>query len=464
MMRLSLPLASYELRSRPASPSRLVNCFVEGMPPDGKTSVLLARAPAVKAWTTVGIGPISALHSAMNQLFVVSGSKLYSLDSNKTATLLGDIGSPGLIDIDSNTDTVVVVNEPNAYYYDGTTFGQITDVDFTTRGAGDVEFLDNFLLFREPGSGRFFSADLTSATSFDALNFATAEGSPDQMVGMKVDHRQVLLFGENTVEIWENVGGSGFPFARSVNGYVEIGCFNGRTIVKVDQSVMWLANDYTVRRLDGVTPVRISTHAIEQHIGDSTISTASAFAYSQDGHFFYVLSFNEGTFVYDATTKQWHERETYGESKWNIGSSVTFNGLVLVGDTTSNSIGQLDPMSFADFSTTQRMEWTYQPVYAENRRAFHDRLEMVFEPGVGLTTGQGSNPQVMLDVSDDGGLTWRAAPTRTLGAIGQYRNRVIWSGLGSAEQRVYRGAISDPVKAVLTDTLIDVRGARKLAA
>jgi len=459
-MRLPLPLHSYQLRSRTASPSRLVNCFVEQLPIGAKGPVYLGRVPGIKAWTTVGTGSIAGMHFALGKLWVVSGSKLYSVDQNKTVTEIGDIGSPGNIDMDSNASSVVVVNPPNGYYYDGSTFAQITDTDFTSRGAADVEFLDNYLLFREPDSGRFFGSDLGDETSYDALAFATAEASPDELVGMKVDHRQVLLFGENSVELWENTGASGFPFERSINGFLEMGCFNGRTIAKLDNSVFWLANDYTVRRLDGITPVRISTHAIEQAIGESTLSTAHAYTYAQDGHLFYVLSFSERTLVYDATTQLWHERETYGDTYWYAKHHASAFGLELVGDGTSNKLGPLDPETYADWSSTQRMEWTYQPVYADQQRAFHDRLEMVFEAGVGLTTGQGSDPEVMCDYSDDGGITWTSLPNRKLGKIGKYEHRVVWHSLGSARQRVYRGALSDPVKAVLVDTFVEVRGGR----
>jgi hypothetical protein len=461
MARITLPLHSYNLRSAQAAPSRLVNCYAEKLPPDAKTPYLLNRAPAAKSWTTVGTGPIAGMHAAMGYLFVVSGPELWRVDANKAKTLLGSVGSPGNIDIDSNTSSIVVVNEPDAFYWDGTVFGQITDADFTSRGAGDVEFLNNYLLFREPNTGRFFGAELGSATSYDALDFATAEGSPDEMVGFKVDHLQALLFGELSTEIWQNDAAAGaFPFARAINGFIELGCLNGKTIAKLDNSVFWLASDFTVRRLDGVTPIRVSTHAIEQKIVDATISTAVGWTYTQDGHLFYVLTFSEGTFVYDATTQAWHERQTYAETKWNLGHPVSFLGLTLIGDTTSNKIAELDPSTYADFGVTQRMEFTYQPIYAEQNRAFHDRLEMVFEVGVGLTTGQGADPQVMLDYSDDGGKTFTSMPTRSLGAIGAYQQRVIWNALGSARQRVYRGAVSDPVRVTLVDTQVEVRGGR----
>jgi hypothetical protein len=459
-MRLQLPIASTQLRSRPSSTADLINCYAEQLPPDAKSMVLLTRSPGIASWTTVGNGVIHGMHAALGLLFVVSGTKLYSVNTLGVATELGDIGTVGNLDIDSNGDSVVVVNEPNAYYWDGSTFGQITDTDFTSRGAADVEFVDNWLLFREPDSGRFFGADLGSATSFDALNFATAEGFPDDLVGLKVDHRDVMLFGSKTIELWNNFGSAGFPFERVTNGFLEIGCLNGRTIAKQDNSVFWLADDYTVRRLEGTTPQRVSIHAVEQSIVDATISAGRGFAYSQDGHLFYVLTFPEVTWVYDATTQAWHKRQSYSYDNWRAWSHAQAFGYELVGDILSNKVGILDPETYTEWGDTLRMSWTYQPVYAEQRLAFHDRLEIVLETGVGLTTGQGSDPQMMLDYSNDGGQTWTALPTKDIGALGRYDTRVVWNRLGSSRQRVYRAAVSDPIPVNLTDTLIEVRGGR----
>ena len=479
MARLNLPYASYVMRSSPASSARLLNAFVEKLPEDAKAPYALVRCPGIVEFITVGTGPIYALHEALGYLWVISGSRLYRVSSSSVVTDLGSVGSFSRIDIDNNATTIVVVNQPNAYYYDTvtSTFGQITDVDFTSRGASDVEFLDNFLLFVEPDSGRFFGSDVGSATSFNSLNFATAEGSPDNLVGLKVDHRQALLLGEKSVEIWELVGGGGFPFARAANGFIEIGCFNGKSAVKIDQTVIWFAPDYTVRRLNGITPERISHAGIEQQMQNCTASSAKGMEYSQDGHSFYILSFTEGTFVYDCTTKQWHERQSYGYAYWRAQCHAqafrngpdSVRGLELVGDITSNKIGYLDPpargtvaIQYQEWGAIQRMEWTYQPVYAEGNTAFHDRLEIILETGVGQTLGQGLDPEMMMEVSDDGGINWEPLPNEKIGMQGKTRTTVVFQQLGSAEQRVYRGAVTDPVKIVIADTQLHARGAKPI--
>lgn len=460
---MMLPIHSYRLRAGTASTARLVNCFPEQLPADAKTPVLLGRSPGVTDWTTVGTGPISGLMGALGYLYVVSGTKLYQVDSNKVSTLLGDVGIAGNIDMQSNTDAVGVLNEPNLYVWDGTTFAQVTDADFIALGgANSIEFLDNFVTFTVPGSDVWGAFDLGSITSYDALNFASAEGSPDRLRGHIVDHRQAVLLGELTCELWENIGQAGFPFSRAANGFIEIGCFNAATSVKLDNSVFWVANDYTVRRLQGTTPVRVSTHAVEQFLTTVTMAAGIAYGYTQDGHLFYVLTFPEGTFVYDATTQEWHERQTYGESFWIAGVHAQAFGLELVGDLTSNKIGYFSATDYDEWGSTQRMEWTYQPIAPEsNQPVFHDRLDIICETGVGLTSGQGSDPQIMLDYSDDGGFTWNSMPNRTLGRIGQYLTQVSWTRLGSSRKpRVFRAAVSDPVKVFVRDTQWTGRGGR----
>ncbi len=468
MASLLLPIHSYELRSIPASSARLVNCFPEQLPPDAKTPAILTRSNGIKTWTTVGSGPIRGMYAAyiglttggVKHLYVVSGSELYYVDTTGSATLIGNIGSPIRVDLDSNTTHVVVVNEPNAYHWQGDTFAQITDEDFVSRGAGDVEFLDNFLLFRQPNSGVFFGADLGSATDFNGLNFATAESAPDNLNGMQVQHRVLLNFGTESGEMWENTGAAGFPIERIVNGTFDKGCLNAATVATLDNMTYWVADDFTVRKLEGITPQRVSSTAVEQFLSSATATSLDAFTYEQDGHFFYVLSAVEGTFVFDVVTGEWSERETYLQGNWSMRYHAQFAGLELVGDATSNKIGSLDPDTYTDFGSTQRMEWTYQPVYAEQRRAFHRRLEVVLETGVGTTTGQGVDPKIMCQYSDDGGKTYKSLPDKSLGALGKRLTRVVWTGLGSARQRVYRMAVSDPVAITVTDTQLEVDGGR----
>jgi hypothetical protein len=212
--------------------------------------------------------------------------------------------------------------------------------------------------------------------------------------------------------------------------------------------------------LTGITPQRVSTHAVEQFLTTVDLTTGRAYSYSQDGHFFYVLSFATGCWVYDATSNEWHERSSYPNDYYRWRTCAQVHGRQYVGDAFSGAVGYFDPDTYTENGSLQRAEWTYQPIYAEGRRAFHKRLEVVMETGVGLTTGQGSNPEMMMAYSDDGGVTFTNLPNRPIGRLGERQKRVIWHGLGSSTQRVYRGAISDPIKVVISDTTINVDGGR----
>ena len=450
---MDLPIASY--LDPPSSSTRLVNCYIEKGGDQGKGPVLNG-VPGISAYKTVGAGPIRAAMAMLGKSYVVSLNKLYSVANSVVE--LGTTPLHGRPQLAGNGIQVCVLNGPDAYVYTLATgvLAQITDTDFTSRGASSVQFFDNYLTFTEPFSGRWFSSDLAAATTYDSLNFATAEGAPDNLLTHVVDHRQAFLMGTNSCELWDNVGTSGFPFARASNGFVEIGCLAKYSAIKVDQSVIWWASDGTIRRLSGITPVRVSTHAVERALQGYTASETYALTFTWQGHIFYVLRAPEGAWLYDITTQQWFERHSFGASTWNVSAAVELNGETYLGDSASNKWGLLDDV-FQDWSDVLRMEWSYPAIYGNGQRALHNRLEIMTEAGVGLLNGQGSDPEISLEVSDDG-KSFRHFPTRKLGKKGAYGQRAVWHRLGQSRNRVYRASISDPIRRKVVATETDVEG------
>lgn len=455
---MKLPVHSYQHLSKPVGVERLVNCFAESSPPEGKAPHALMRAPGIVSAATPSPGAGRGLYRFKNRLYALVGTTLYRVSSAHALTTIGTVSGSSVVSFAENPTQLVICDPAASYTYDETTFAQITDTDFTSRAGAQASALDGYILFREPNSGRFFSSDLNDATSYDSLMFATAEGLADDIVGIITDHRQAVLAGELSMELWYNAGTSGFPFLRDSNGYVELGCAAGGSLARVDNSIMWLASDLTVRRLDGLTPVRISQHGVEQAIATYTVSDAYAFTYSAQGHIFYVLTFptDGATWVYDATTQEWHERESYAISRWRPCSAAYCYGRTYVQDYETGKVGYLDAETYTEWDNTHRMEFTFPSVYDAGRRMFHKSFQVHAETGVGLTTGQGSDPRMTLEVSDDSGRTWRTLATKSLGAIGEYKARVKWDRLGSSRDRVYRCSISDPVKVVISDATLEV--------
>jgi hypothetical protein len=390
-------------------------------------------------------------------LYCVVGQTLYSVNSAGVATSLGSVLGSGICWMtDNGTQLVVGTDSGRWYVYDSDGLTQIEDADFISRGARSAWFVDNYISFVEPDSGRWFISDLADAESYDALDFATAEGHPDHLITHAVDHREVLLIGEKTSEIFYNSGASGMPFERSPNGFIEIGGAANQGVCKADNSVFWLANDRTVRRLAGQTPQKVSQFGVDEMIrGFSEVSTCYSFSYTFNGHIMAVFRFDDACFVYDITTGEWHERQSHGYDTWNVSGSAEAYGRVFIQNSLTGAVGYMDSETYTEWGGIQRASWTYQPVYKEHDQVGHSSLEIVCETGVGLVTGQGSDPTLTLEISNDGGRTWWTMPTRSIGAQGKYKVRAIWHALGQSRDRVYRCSISDPVALTVFDTQLE---------
>ncbi len=95
----------------------------------------------------------------------------------------------------------------------------------------------------------------------------------------------------------------------------------------------------------------------------------------------------------------------------------------------------------------------------EQLTQFFSQFQLDIQAGVGLTTGQGSDPMLMLRMSKDGGFTWGNEHWVSAGRIGQYSRRAIWRRLGRGRDVVFEVTMTDPVFWALLDAyLIAERG------
>ena len=460
--------STYVTRSVNAADSRMVNLFPEVVPEGGKEPAFLQRCPGLKFLATIGTGPVRGLwvmSSDPTAAFVVSGTKLYKINSSYTATFLGNVSGTGPVSIADNGIQVFIACNGPSYIYNNNTnvFQQINDPDFP--GAGTVGFLDGYFVFNEPDSQKIWITSLLDGTAIDPLDFASAEGSPDGVVGLIVDHREVWVFGTNSVEVWYDAGNVDFPLQRIQGAFNEIGCAAPYTIAKMDNGIFWLGADARgqgiVYRANGYTGQRISTHAVEWHIQQyGSLSDALAYTYQQDGHSFYVLIFPSAntTWVYDVATGAWHERAGWSNGAFTRHRSncqMSFNNEIIVGDYETGNIYSFDLDTYADNGATQKWlrTWRALPTGQNNlKRTTHHSLQIDLESGVGLNLGQGSNPEAMLRWSDDGGHTWSNEHWAPIGKIGEYYRRVFFRRLGMTlklRDRVYELSMTDPVKTAI---------------
>jgi hypothetical protein len=489
--------SSYVARSVNAADNRMINLFPEVIPEGGKEPGFLNRAPGLELLQTIGSGPIRALWAHQTNgadFYVVSGTEVYKMTSTSaTPVKLGDVIDGGPVSIaDNGTQLFFACNGPSYIYNEATNeFKQITDVDFP--GAVTVGYLDGYFVFNEPNSQRVWVTQLLDGSSIDPLDFASAEGSPDGLVAVNVDHREAWLFGTDSVEVWYDVGGTDFPLQRIQGAFNEIGCVAAFSIAKLDNSLFWLGTDARgqgiVYKANGYTGQRVSTHAIEYAIAQyGNISDALAYTYQQEGHGFYVLTFPSAnaTWVYDAATQAWHERAGLlngAFTRHRSNCQCNFGGETIVGDFENGNIYKYSLDVYADNGNPQKWlrSWRAIPTGQNTlKRTAQHSLQLDAESGVGLNgftteqvfflvTQDGDNlitengnylatditssviadPQVMLRWSDDGGHNWSNEHWTSMGGIGRFGQRIMWRRLGMTTRirdRVYEVSGTDPVK------------------
>lgn len=438
-------------RSKPWSGSKLVNCFAEKAEGDQRDDFAVMAIPGLTQFASLGSSPIRGSHTIGDTLYAVMGSSLYSVASDGTGSLLGTVSGSDLCRMADNGTELAIASGGTGYVLSAGIIS--TPLSFSP---SDVAYVDGYMVWTVADSDQFAISSLNDALTYDALDVATVEGSPDNLVGVVNDHRELQFYGTKTVEIWYNSGAADFPFERQGNAFIERGCFDRDSLVKLDNSVHFMGEDRIIYRLNGYTPTRISTHSIEYQLRNATY--CRGFTYTLEGHINYCITTDNGSFVYDNSTGLWHDRLSFGLNYWRIGGAIeAFSGTLLSDSITGKlytpSLDVFDEngatiSSVIELPTIAADDGRYLTMYS---------FEVTCETGVGLNSGQGSDPQMMLQYSDDGGRTWSNELWRTMGAIGAYLTRCIWRKLGQFRQRQIRLTITDPVRRLIISYSADVR-------
>lgn len=335
-----------------------------------------------------------------------------------------------------------------------------------TNAPGNLGFLDGYLLCNERDTLRTWFCAIENATSWDALDFFARSTASDRVVTQVCANSRCWIFGSETSEAYEDVGDADNPFQPIKGSLFQIGIAGPYTVSVGVSTLRWLGQSSlsspSVYRLDGYGGTPISTPAIDAHLATATtLADAEALTYAQDGHLFYALTCPSlgvagDTVVVDEIETAWHHRRHWNatlsrEEAWRVRGHACIGQVHVVGSRDSGSIWALDLNTFDDDGEILRARRRAPYLGAENVWAFIDAFELGVEPGVGLTSGQGSDPQIELFVSKDLGKTWFSAGTASLGPMGEYDDRTFWTRLGRArvDRLVFEVVITDPVKRVI---------------
>lgn len=467
-MKIPLVGPSNPQRSIPFDCQRTVNLYPV-LDQGGKEVSALYGTPGLSAFAACGVGPIRGLfYSTNGRCFSVSGTEFYEIASDGSVTLRGTFSSDtSIVSMDENPTQLAICDGTNLYIYTYATniLAVVSDPDFPT-SVGTVTFIDGYFVVNKNNTGSFYISAINDGTSWSALDFATAESSPDNLLRVLNAVGQLWLFGSKTTEIWTDTGAATFPFERASGGKLEVGILAANSAVAADNSVIWVGKDNygqgIVYRAQGFTPQVISNDAVAYAISQATNpSNMRAYTYQQDGHAFYVLTGGglPTSWVYDFTTQQWHERaylNSVGLYELHLGSCGAFAfGIQLVGDRRNGSVYEMALDNYDDNGDALKRQRIYPHISNENQLTRYNSLEIAMETGVGTQTGQGYNPVVIFRLSKDMGRTYTDFYELPIGKSGKYLTTVKFRRLGCATDMVFDVAITDPVKVNLIGSYLN---------
>ena len=474
------PIFGFDISSKSANVSSQIrtNLYVEVRNEKDKTSMALFRTAGLGAFTSVGASPPRGLYDINNLIYLVAGNTLYEVNNAGVSTMRGTLNtSSGRVDMFDNGSQILIVDGTNGYIYTiaTTTLAQIVSGNFPN-GATTAAFQAGFFLVDDPAhNGRFYKSASYDGTTWAALDFATAESNPDPLVRVFVNQSVVHLLGTQTTEFWSNTGALDFPYAPVQGTAIEWGLGAKWSVAKLGGLVTYLATNtegqLQIIRLSGYQPTVISSPEMDNEINNYSVNTdATAFSYKFNGHEFYQINFGTvgKSWLYDLTTSQqagvpvWSKLTSGTSGGRHLGEmSINFINQDIVADYSTGNLYKFQSGTFTDNSVTTPWKLTSKHVYKDNAMLSLGRLWVDFETGVGLSTGQGSNPQVSLRYSKDGGHSWSSEVWRTIGAIGKYLTRVYWNRLGRARDWLFELSGSDPVKIVIMNAGLDLKVGRE---
>lgn len=482
---------AYTLPSKSIACQRCVNLYVEGVMADDKAPKVLIGTPGFEQLGVSGFGspwaagtyqarPGGIYVTSTGLLILAIGELLYAYTGFSDGDLVpyNDDGTPfaqlyythelgsGPVAMSDNGLILFLSSGNSVYYYplddlnSGTRIGSFPYGGFTSINYLNGRFIINTPYNVTAGETNFFRVSPLEWegdwSEWDDLAVAAADQSPDPLLGFTVRGSDVFLFSSQSLEAYYDSGASPMPLVPNTSVTFSIGCGAKYSIAEIEDTVFWLgagANGFNkIYKMGGLTPEVISTPALEQEIATyGTTDDAIAFAYQMGGHVFYIITFQTGnkTWQYDLTTGFWNELTSLNsdgeQERSRYVGIAAFLGRTIALDRVDNAPVLVSSDIYTESGTHIVRLRSSPHVYSELKRVFFHRFQLDMETGVGLTSGQGSDPLMRLRWSNDGGFTWSSFLLRSMGRIGAYLTRVAWNCLGQSRNRVWEISTSEPV-------------------
>ncbi len=422
----------------------VINLFAEQAPTEGGGITLQSR-PGIARNLALGAGPIRGGFQAdgvlSGQRFVVSGSTLYS----GTASL-GAITGTGPVSFAASAVELLIAAGDKLYSYNGTDLVAVTLPDGFL--VAKIAFIAGYFVALRKGTQQFHWSKVLDGRVWDGLDFANAENEPDRLLDMVVVDDVLILLGSSSVEFWPKTGDANLPFAPTAGKVFSKGIIATGCVVPYDNTFAYIGipeqaeppNKPSPRiYLAGNVPTGVSDPGIEEQLSLST--SFALWTFALEGHEFLVARLSTGSWLFDASTRQWCEFQSWKRPNWRVQCAV--GGLL--GD---DSEGQLWAWAgyTDDGGVLERRFRGGVPITGGTVTC--DNLRLATNPGqTDALTGYFADPTVEMRSSRDRANTWTAWRGTALGEQGKYRTRVEWRRNGRFDDpgALFEFRVTDPV-------------------
>lgn len=448
------------------NPQRSINLFASIEKPGAKSQVTLFPTPGLTLVDEPCTGPTRSNGVKWNgDLYFVIGTTLIKIATGNIITQYTGVilTSAGRVSIARGRDDLLLVDGTYGYSFDGATLAKVIDADFPASPT-HATYLDGYFIVNSDGTDDYFISAIDNPASWAALDSSTALGKPDDITALIATSKDVYLLGPSSAEPHFNSQNPDFPFEAYPGGVLDIGIAAPYSVVSTSKGLIYLSGnddegDACVVRVTGFSYEVLSDDDMNFQINNlDTISDAFGMVYTRHGRTFYVLTFptSDKTFVIDLSTKLWHTRKSVDIGRWRAAGIGYLGNTHYVGDYSTGKIYSMSDSVYDEAGDTIERERYTQVTHINRNRFTTHRLEVEFKPGVGLTSGQGSDPQVMMRYSNDGGNTWSSELWQSIGKIGEYHVRSVWENLGESRERIYHFKVTDPVEVIIVAAYADI--------
>ena len=366
------------------------------------------------------------------ECYRVMGTKLVEVSSNGAVTVLGDVGSGGLVTFDYSFDRLAIASGGRLYYWDGA-LTQVTDPDLGL--VLDVVWVDGYFMTTD---GEFLVVtELTDPTQVNPLKYGSSEIDPDPVVALLKLRNEVYALNRNTIEVFDNVGGDLFPFARIDGAQIQKGVLGTQACCIYLDRIAFLGSGRNEAPAIYVgaaaTTQKLSTQEIDNLLlqyTEAQLTLVKLEARNDKNHQHLYIHLPDRTVVYDASASEalqepvWFTLATtvVGFSQYRAQNMVWAYDKWLVGDPQSSAIGYLVQDVGHHWGQQVRWEFGTLIVYNESNGAIFNELELVSLTG---SVALGKNPQISTSYSLDG-KSYSQERSISVGTIGNTKKRLAW--------------------------------------